>query len=369
MNIDYQSLLHRAGINLDVRVIHTTKRFLSQQKYTSKNVLVITDDCLSDPVFFFFEKNNHSPTPLDSMFSIAANNPDTNFFVLHNCFNLPDDSPNLKLVYWAPEWVTNGRNDYRQIAPVNEKQASTATTWISLNGNRRIHRYITSMYLLGNDLERSGYLTLDPAEILEHESWHTWLSWWKYNDRNEIFSAESSFDILEKGFDKIKAGQGFFTRAYSSISAPANNSSNFTNHLSGLYSKSLVELVNSTIWYPDQSAILCEKYLHTVYGKNLPLIVGAKNTVSFIRSLGFDVFDDLIDHSYDAIDDPVTRLITALDSNKRLFSDFDHALKCWKAGESRMQNNVDRAKHIENTITDDMVETIKQRILPFIVSG
>lgn len=367
MKIPLISLLRKAGIPSDVSI------YLSDQAMPdsceSTHVIFVLMDHLGDPEMIFLPPTDRPIGRMEKFIRLTERHPDISFLVLHNCFNMPEDRANLRFVYWVPDWVISPRNDYRLLDPVDTKCPSSAKIWISLNNNRRMHRYLTSMYLLGIDLERTGYLTLDPHTIQEHQSWQTWLSWWKYNERNEIFSVEDSFEILAKGFDKIKRNQGFVGKTYTVQTTPSNNTENFDRYLRHLYNQSLVEIVNTTIWYPDHGACICEKYIHTIYGKNLPIIIGAKNTVKTIRDLGFDVFDHVIDHSYDNIDDPVKRLITALETNKKLLADFDYVSRCWQACESAMRKNIDLAKHAEHTCHERLIEIIKQQVLPHITSG
>lgn len=58
----------------------------------------------------------------------------------------------------------------------------------------------------------------------------------------------------------------------------------------------------------------------------LPLVVGVPGTVSRIRSLGLDVFDDVIDHSYDDEADPFLRVEMVCNQLRRLVESHDAAI-------------------------------------------
>jgi hypothetical protein len=105
----------------------------------------------------------------------------------------------------------------------------------------------------------------------------------------------------------------------------------------------LVEIVPETVFVP-QSRLITEKFLHSVYACNLPIWVSTRWTVQHIRNLGFDVFDDYIDHSYDNCADPLERIVTAVDSNLKLLKERQHALKVWQILLHRMQKNIDHAR-------------------------
>ena len=313
-----------------------------------RKIVVLTVDHLSGDSLFL-PLSSRKPILLDQIISVASSYPEFEFTIVHNCLNIPDSVLNIKFVCWAPEWVTRLSNDYFYIKPQSEKLFNKSYFWISLNNNRRVHRYLTTMFLLGSDVEDRGLIKLDPTEILENDCWESYLSWWEYNDRPEILDVESFYPVLKKGFNKIKNLSGFETREYTKTSTPPNNSKNFDQNLRTLYSNTAIEIVNETIWFPDAGGIVSEKYLNSVYGFNLPIIISVRNTVAYLKHLGFDMFDDIIDHSYDVIDSPTVRLVSALNLNLHLLRDRQTTLDMWAQCRSRMYKNVEVAKELEKS--------------------
>lgn len=347
MKVEYKQILSKLGLTFDqTDIVHRLSHMMSKESF-SKNVIIITHDTISNSDFWFLPIDKMPDHGIDLIFKTAEKHPDSNFFVITENLNLCRDTDNVKFIYWGPAWLSNPYIDYRDVCPVTEKKPCMSTIWICLNHNRKIHRYITSMYLLGNELERFGKLTLDPTEIQQQESWDTWLYWWKFNEKSEIFEIESHFEVLKLGFNKIKQKQGFIQNLYGNPLLTYATADNFKNSLINLYEQSLVEIINETVWHPNDSGIITEKYLNSIYGKNLPIVIGVKNSIQSIKEIGFDVFEDVIDHSYDSIESPGLRLITALDQNKRLFNDFDYAKKCWEFCQPRMIDNIHRAKSLE----------------------
>jgi hypothetical protein len=51
--------------------------------------------------------------------------------------------------------------------------------------------------------------------------------------------------------------------------------------------------------------------------------------------MGLDVFDDIVDHSYDDIDDPILRLNSAIELNFRLLIDNTLVKKLWLKNKDR----------------------------------
>lgn len=64
--------------------------------------------------------------------------------------------------------------------------------------------------------------------------------------------------------------------------------------------------------------IMSEKTTKAFGSYQIPVFVASKGYVAEIRKLGFDVFDDVVDHSYDSIDDPHQRMIVIANEVERL---------------------------------------------------
>mgnify|MGYP006899564602 CR=1 FL=1 len=101
-----------------------------------------------------------------------------------------------------------------------------------------------------------------------------------------------------------------------------DNASNFIK-LIDIYRGSNVNVVNETL-YDEPSGIISEKTLDAFVALQLPIIIGHKGIISDIRGYGFDVFDDIIDHSYDSMPNEI-RWREAIALNEHLFKgEFDY---------------------------------------------
>jgi hypothetical protein len=92
--------------------------------------------------------------------------------------------------------------------------------------------------------------------------------------------------------------------------------------------------------------MLTEKTAHSFYGCNFPIILSGAGAVAHLRGLGLDMFDDVVDHSYDQIHNPFDRIVTAVDSNRRLLTDPDYAKQSWAQCRSRFERNVEVMRDI-----------------------
>jgi len=77
--------------------------------------------------------------------------------------------------------------------------------------------------------------------------------------------------------------------------------------------------------------------------RQIPIFWAVPGTVQLLRDMGFDVYDDIIDHSYDTIQDPNVRLNTVVGTLKdfidnHTLNDMNNLRKqLW----SRINKNVD----------------------------
>ena len=186
---------------------------------THRKIIVLTEDHLSGDSLFL-PSLHRDPLTIDKIISVASLYPEFEFTVIHNCLNIPDTVSNITFICQGPECMINLLNNYLYAIPQAEKSFSESYFWISLNGNRRVHRYLTSMFLLGSNVEDYGLLRFDPTEILTHSNWESYLWWWQYNERPEILDIEQFYPIFKKGFYKIKNSHGFESIIYTSTSTP-----------------------------------------------------------------------------------------------------------------------------------------------------
>jgi hypothetical protein len=70
------------------------------------------------------------------------------------------------------------------------------------------------------------------------------------------------------------------------------------------------------------------------------------------------VFDDVVDHGYDLIENPFDRITTAIDSNRRLLTDLDYVKQSWTQCRPRFENNV----RVMRTIYDWYTKRAEQQL-------
>jgi len=91
-----------------------------------------------------------------------------------------------------------------------------------------------------------------------------------------------------------------------------DNADNFIKLLD-VYRSANVNVINETL-YRESHGIISEKTLLSFAGLQLPIVIGHKGIVDQLRNSGFDVFDDVLDNSYDTMDNDI-RWKQAIDLN------------------------------------------------------
>ena len=89
----------------------------------------------------------------------------------------------------------------------------------------------------------------------------------------------------------------------------------FKHIFKSYFCSSTIAIVTEPVFF-QKASLITEKYLMAIYGCCFPIFCGGYNMAKDLKEIGFDVFDDIIDHSYQSELNPVIRVLNALDNNK-----------------------------------------------------
>jgi hypothetical protein len=89
-----------------------------------------------------------------------------------------------------------------------------------------------------------------------------------------------------------------------------------------VFEPTCVSLITEPVYY-ERETIITEKTLMAIYGGTLPIWVGGWRIPDYLKQAGFDTFDDIVDHSYQALADPEDRCRQAVELNQDLLRYFD----------------------------------------------
>jgi hypothetical protein len=139
-----------------------------------------------------------------------------------------------------------------------------------------------------------------------------------------------------------------------------------------LFEPSCVSLITEPSFY-ERETLKTEKTIMAIYGGTLPIWVGGWAIPDSMRRLGFDVFDDIVDHSYERMEDPWDRAYYAVEKNLHLLRNIDRTREFIQNNLPRFQHNLDLIRG--NVFMEDLVQKINrydpdtQRVLREISRG
>ena len=105
-------------------------------------------------------------------------------------------------------------------------------------------------------------------------------------------------------------------------SGSIRNSQNYKQLLQKtVFEPSCISLITEPT-YIEKEALIDEKTIMAIYGGTIPIWVGGWRYADAMKELGFDVFDDIVDHSYQSLEDPIKRIDKSIELNLHLLSGF-----------------------------------------------
>jgi len=117
---------------------------------------------------------------------------------------------------------------------------------------------------------------------------------------------------------------------------------NIKNYISLLdvYKSAPINVITESL-YDEPIGIITEKTLFAMSSMQLPILIAHKGAVADVESYGFDVFHDIIDHSYDTMPNE-SRWKSAIDLNIHVLNgelDYDSLVDRLKKNQEHLINN------------------------------
>lgn len=335
-----QELLGKIPKNVNFELHNTRAEFdFDSLVITKSNCIFIHHDILCNQEFDYYTQ---TITPGAQKYLDLINRyPDTNFVLMYGSRlaerELSHDR--LKLIRYTSA-LAQQKEEYQTLNPVNLKNLNSKKNFICLNRHPRQHRINLVSYLLGLNLDLHG--TISFGETVPNDmQWIDRVSW-ELTD-NQI---EKVKPILLEGFNRIKKLDLSNTISEVGVmySQYLKNAENFDLHLRGLYQDHFVEIVSETL-FTNLTVGISEKFLNSIYGYVFPIVIGSCGAVQVLSDLGFDMFKDIVDHSYDTISNPLDRLCSAINLNESLLTDNQKTKDLWQKNYHRFENNINFAKN------------------------
>jgi hypothetical protein len=317
------------------------KKFLTRTRFSKTTVILGIKDLLDMWKDYDFWQDS-SQAGIRLLDETAGQYPELNFVIFTSLENINLEliaSPNILFIPWGGD-IVNQADAYQNLKPVVDKNFDSKKTFISLNRNRRAHRLVLLSYLFGQGYDQSGKISYLGQQI-DVQKFDNLLDCipWQFEPRHDHARA-----AMLEGYTKFYNNKDLLVDDYVIYDESTNNNtSNFERRLRSHYRDSFVELVTESSFCPP-SFMLTEKTLNSIYGCNFPILFSGVGAVDHLRGIGFDMFDDIVDHNYDLIANPFDRIIAAIDSNQRLLLDSDHVKQLWLANRHRFDQNINCAQ-------------------------
>jgi len=245
-----------------------------------------------------------------------------NFVILSCC---PIDHQAQPNIFYYPFWqIDLLHNINHSITFRNERTYKVSCP----NKNPRPHRILNYLLLKNKSFFKEIFFTLQDAFDP-----HTYMPWDMALSQEHIAEWES----IKNNFPKFDIGN------YNDINDP-------------IWTDSYVNLVTENM---VTQAFVTEKIWKPIVSEQLFLIFGYPGIVSYLRDIGVDTFDDIIDHnSYDKISDPQDRL-NCLHSVLENLIDLDLKLIFNQTAERRRNN---RLNFLAGKFTNNYIDIINHKI-------
>ena len=177
----------------------------------------------------------------------------------------------------------------------------------------------------------------------------------EYFDRNNLRSKEDELYDLIAYYNRFD-GMGFnvLDWNYPEVNNDVFSSLKYTTK--SHYSDTLFNIITETTC-DNNSLNLTEKSFKGIANCHPYLIIGDVNTHRHIKDLGFELYEDLIDYSFDSINNSEVRLNSALKEVKRIYNIGESGILEWyKKNIDKIEHN--KSKFFEYKFSDMVKETI-----------
>jgi len=217
--------------------------------------------------------------------------------------------------------------------PVYCKKKNITNRWVVLNSTAKLHRMLTVCYLLSKDYYKNGDISFDVNRHKHHYN--------TYKNLTNIPTHKIKGAIAQ-GYVRFRSND------YQHLDIPRFDydnqdvMKNYNTHLVPVYENVGVEIITGTLFF-ERTPVLSEKEIQSIFGKNFPIYINGVGMAREIKNLlDVDIFEDIVDHSYDEIENHFERLAAAIDLNQHLLDGSTNIKELWYDNQKRFEDNCDR---------------------------
>ena len=219
----------------------------------------------------------------------------------------------------------------------------------SINSTDRTNRHLLTKLVEYFDLKCFDYILNDPRR--DHNMQHV------VNELNTINNNKFPNDFRQKILAPrqldVKHNKNF---SVENIDTMPHIHQQWTDNVELIFNNSAVSLI-SEIWYDSQLAsMFTEKTIWSIMGLTFPIFVGGYGHANYLKKIGLDMFDDIIDHSYQFRTTLTEQCFYAIQDNLEILTNLSMASQLRRQHLSRLLKNRDLL--YDNILTQQVYQTV-----------
>lgn len=293
---------------------------------------------------------------IDELKQFCEHYPEQNFIIFSLHLNLRKELsiPNLYLDTIIPTSYTE------RLQHCEKKEISNR--WLVLNADTKVHKVMSVSYLLSKDYWNNGDITFNMSvpTLVKSD---------RYKNITKV--PDHLKEDFSRGYERFKSEDFNHLKIRNFDLTDDRVANNYNVNLLPVYENIAVEIINGTMFF-ESTPVLSEKEVQSVYAKNFPIYMNGPGIVRELKKFTqIDIFDDIIDHSYDEIEDHFERLAAAIDRNEHLLDGSTNISELWNDNRQRFEDNckiMDDLLYDQNKQKTINHQKIKQALKHFDVS-
>ena len=226
--------------------------------------------------------------------------------------------------------------------------------FLCMNRSPRIHRYAI-------------LCLLKKYNILDDTNWSL-VCGWDFNDRKYLFKEIFNFDdVLNLNdeiayFTSLEIKKGNYEIEYTGLDN--RNAQDLPNEPK-TFENSYFNITTETNFIGDDIHIT-EKSFKPFFYYQFPLILASYHHIKYFRNAypGLDFFDDILDHSYDDIENDRDRLMAFFEQVKNINNNKDYYINFYKSNKERFIKNQEYLANYTNQYDHDFFLKLSQTKVP-----
>lgn len=232
--------------------------------------------------------------------------------------------------------------------------------FLCFNKNPKKHRIYLLSYLHGDILNNTNWSLIGTPDIDDIKESHNLKSFFTEESLQNIdFSIFDGISLKESDFEK---GKNFFNsdlsvnyQDFEEIERGGGASGGLMlPEFDYIYNNSYVNIVTESIFEDSFYTIhITEKSIRPFHFYLFPIFVATQGHVKKLKEeYGFDVYDDIIDHSYDNEPDQKLRLKMVVDEINRIYENKDLFIEYYNKNQDRFEKNKKIVMDVSKDTTD-----------------